>query len=424
MKNKFAKTPLYDIHISNNANMVVFGGYAMPLWYASAKDEHLAVLTGTGLFDTSHMAVLIIKGRDAFDLIQLCFTRDINRCAVKNNRPLPDGGAAYGAFLDRQGRVIDDAVLFRFKAHCWLVVVNAGMGGVIAEHLKNNAGSRDVKISDLTSMIGKVDIQGIDSERILKKILAFPEPVFNGMGYFTFKGHFDPDFESRESVCLRDGTPLLLSRTGYTGEFGFEVFISSDHLVELWKLIMWAGKEYGLIPCGLAARDSLRAGALLPLAHQDIGAWPFINNPWEFALPFNSRRTAFTKKFIGDEALLEIENPEFTYPFAGFDLRKVSVSDPAFVLDRQGILIGDVLTCVSDMGIGRRCNRIYSIVSPEKPDGFNPKGLCCGFIKVKRPLKYGETVKLKDKRREIKVEVVADIRPDRTARLEHALFKD
>ncbi|MCD6224964.1 MAG: aminomethyl transferase family protein, partial [Deltaproteobacteria bacterium] len=112
----------------------------------------------------------------------------------------------------------------------------------------------------------------------------------------------------------------------------------------------------------------------------------------------------------------------FTYPFAGFDLRKVSVSDPAVVLDSHGRIIGDVLTCVTDMGIGRQKNRIYSISSPKKPGDFNTKGLCCGFIKILKPLKYGETVKLKDKRREIKVEVVSDIRPDRTARVGSVAF--
>jgi aminomethyltransferase len=420
MNDKPAKTSLYDIHLSNNANMVIFGGYAMPLWYTSAKKEHLAVLTGTGLFDTSHMSTLIIEGQDAFDIIQLCFTRDISRCIGRHNRPIYDGRSVYGAFLNTKGWVIDDAILFRLQEKCYMSVINSGMGSIIAEHLKNHIGSRDVKITDLTGKVGKIDIQGMGSAMILKKILADHETVFNGMEYFSFKGHFDTAYTSVENIRLKDGTPLLLSRTGYTGEFGFEIFIDSEHLVKLWELIMSAGKKYGLIPCGLAARDSLRAGAMLPLSHQDIGSWPFINNPWDFALPFNSDRTGFTKKFIGDESLLNIKTPEFTYPFAGFDLRKVSVSDSAVVLDSYGSIIGDVLTCVTDMGIGRQKNRIYSISSPKKPDDFNAKGLCCGFIKVLKQLKYGEIVKLKDKRREIKVEVVSDIRPDRTARVRSA----
>ncbi|MEA1971150.1 MAG: aminomethyl transferase family protein, partial [Thermodesulfobacteriota bacterium] len=168
--------------------------------------------------------------------------------------------------------------------------------------------------------------------------------------------------------------------------------------------------------CGLAARDSLRAGAVLPLSHQDIGPWPFINNPWSFALPFNDDQTGFTKKFTGDEALINIEEPGYTYPFAGFDLRKVSPGDSTVVTDSGDVEIGVVLTCVTDMAIGRIDEKIYSITSPDRPDEFNPKGLSCGFVKVTKKLSGGDTVKLNDGRRTIKVVIVDDIRPDRTAR--------
>jgi len=113
---------------------------------------------------------------------------------------------------------------------------------------------------------------------------------------------------------------------------------------------------------------------------------------------------------------LNIEAPEYTYAFAGNDLRKVSTEDPAVVLDPDGNEIGRVLTCVTDMGIGRHEDRIYSITSPDKPEGFKPRGLCCGFIKVKSKLAPGEIVEIKDKRRKLKVTIVEDIRPDRTAR--------
>jgi aminomethyltransferase len=171
-----------------------------------------------------------------------------------------------------------------------------------------------------------------------------------------------------------------------------------------------------MIPCGLAARDSLRGGAVLPLSHQDIGHWPFINHPWSFTLPFNDDHSAFTKDFIGSEALLHIQNPEFTYAFVCDDLRKVSTEEPAIVLDNSGKEIGSVLTCVTDMGIGRHEGLIYSIASPNKPASFDPKGLSCGFIKVRVRLFEGDIVEIKDKRRKLKATIVNDIRPDRTAR--------
>jgi aminomethyltransferase len=179
-------------------------------------------------------------------------------------------------------------------------------------------------------------------------------------------------------------------------------------------MVMAAGEAFELTACGLAARDSLRAGAVLPLSHQDIGPWPFLNTPWAFALPYDAAGTGFTKSFLGDKALAEVTHPEYTYPFAGFDLRKVTL--PAVVLDADGAEIGTVLTCATDMAIGRHQDRIYSIASPERPEDCKIKGLCCGFVKVRTPLAEGSVLQLKDARRKVKVRVEADVRPDRTAR--------
>jgi aminomethyltransferase len=418
MDEEIRKTPLHDWHLSHGANMAVFGGYDMPLWYPSgAKKEHLTVLTNAGIFDTSHMAVIMVTGTDAFELLQLCFTKDLNACVGKKKAPLKPGKCVYGAYLNERGELIDDAIVSQIEHNIYMIVVNAGMGGDIAHHMTDYAGSRDVEIIDLTDKVGKIDIQGPMAASILMNVLKEPKEVFDGMFYFTFKGHFDSMSTLAGTVSLNDGTPILLSRTGYTGEFGFEIFVNPDHLIGTWEMILTAGKDFDLISCGLAARDSLRAGALLPLSHQDIGPWPFVNHHWLFTLPYNDDRTGFTKKFIGDEALRNIEESEHTCAFAGYDLRKVSTHDPAaYVLDSDGNEIGEVLTCVSDMAIGRHGDRIYSISSPDKPEVFNPKGLCCGFVKVKPKLLPGQIVELKDKRRKIKVMIVDDIRPDRTAR--------
>jgi aminomethyltransferase len=213
-----------------------------------------------------------------------------------------------------------------------------------------------------------------------------------------------------------DGTPLLLSRTGFTGEFGFEVFVETPHLKQLWEMVLTAGRDLGLTSCGLAARDSLRTGAVLPLSHQDIGAWPFANNPWLMALPYDADRTQFTKGFIGSEALLRLTDAEHTYPYVGDDPRKVAVEDPATVMDLNGQMIGRVLTCATDMGIGWHAGRIYSVASPDRPVGFEPKGLSCGFVRVGRRLSPGDRIEIRDRRRSIPVTIVTDIRPDRTAR--------
>ncbi len=410
------KTPLHAWHKARGAKMVDFKGWEMPLWYPTgAVEEHRIVITNVGGFDTSHMSVLTITGAGARALLQRCFTKDLEACVGAAANPLSDGKCVWGAFLDEEGDLMDDAIVSQISETEYLCVVNAGWGATIAQHLRKHGTGTDIEITDLTGKVGKIDLQGPLSARVLKKVLANPEGVLLNMRYFNFRGHFGKD-SGHADVLLGDGIPVVVSRTGYTGEFGFELFAAAEDLLAVWEHILEAGKEFGIIACGLAARDSLRAGAGLPLSHQDIGPWPFINHPWRFGLPYTKDGKAFTKEFIGDKVLAKVTAADHTIPFAGYDPRKVSLEDPAVVIDSGGEEIGVVLTCVADMAMGRVGERIYSIASPDKPEAFKPKGLCCGFVKVRRRLEVGEIVQLKDKRRSIKVMIVDEIRPDRTAR--------
>jgi aminomethyltransferase len=409
------KTPLFTWHTCNGANMVEFGDYLMPVWYASARDEHLAVVTHAGLFDTSHMAAVRVFGPDAFDLLQWCFSRNLDSCVGKDNAPLTPGKCVYGVFLDEHGEAIDDSIVYKIKDEEYLVVVNAGMGGIIAAHLQTKGTGRRVRCVDLTDNLGKIDIQGPTAVKTMQKVLKAPETVFDKLTYFSAKGHFDRTSEFAGNVQLLDGTPLLLSRSGYTGEVGFELFVERKHTVKLWETLIEAGKEFGVIACGLAARDSLRAGAILPLSHQDIGHWPYVHHPWPFALPLNQAGTGFTKQFLGSDALLKATGAPHTLTFAGNDLRKVDTHD-ARVFDLAGKEIGTVLTCVTDVAIARHCGKIYSIASPTKPEGLAFKGLSCGFVKVASNLPPGTAIELRDGRRAIQVVIETDVRPDRTAR--------
>lgn len=408
------QTPLFDWHKAHGANIVEFGDYMMPVWYASARNEHLAVVSQAGLFDTSHMATIRVFGADAFEVLQWCFTRDLNACSGKDAAPLTDGKCVYGLFLDDHGHAMDDSIVYKIKDGEYMVVVNASMGGVIASHLAEQAKGRSVQVMDLTDQLGKIDIQGPASIKTMAKILKNPEVVFDKLPYFSAKGHFDPASTLAGQVQLLDGTPVLLSRSGYTGEVGFELFVERAHTVKLWETIMAAGEEFGLAACGLAARDSLRTGAVLPLSHQDIGHWPCIRNPWPFALPFKASGEGFTKPFLGSVALEKATDAPYTLTFVGNDLRKVDAHDARVYLDGQEI--GTVLTCATDMAIGRHEGRIFSIASPDKPEGLAIKGLCCGFIKVGLKLAPGTLVEIKDGKRAIQVLIETDVRPDRTAR--------
>ncbi len=410
------KTPLYQWHIDNGANMAEFSSYSMPLWYPQgARDEHIGVIKYAGLFDTSHMAVVLVQGDGAHQLLQLAFSKDLDRCLGLQKTPLVQGRSVYGVFLDERGHVIDDAIVTRQAETLYMVVVNAGMGGKIVDHLQQQSTAAVVEIIDLSDRLGKIDIQGPASAQILGALLQDQAGVFSGFPYFSTKGWFD--LSQSKSVLLADSTPVLLSRTGYTGEFGFEIFLESRHLEKVWNVLLQEGGEK-ICACGLASRDSLRAGAVLPLSHQDIGDWPFLANPWQFALPLDEHG-GFTKRFIGAEALQHNETVEYTYPFAGFDPRKIVPGPDTAVLDENDRKVGRILTCATDMAIGRIDDRIVSIattVAAGRPEDFKAKGLSCGFVLVSQKCNPGDTLFLTDGKRKIPIEIRLDIRPDRTAR--------
>jgi aminomethyltransferase len=403
------RTLLYEYHLAKGANMGTFGGYEMPLWYKNgAKAEHLAVILRAGLFDTSHMAAITVKGGAARSLLQYCVSKDLEKCIADG--PLTAGRCVYGVFLLPDGSVLDDAIIYQLGDNLYLVVVNAGMGEKVTAHLQ--AQNYDVIVEDLSGRFGKIDIQGPWSARILQKILKDPNQIFEGMVYFSFKGGFG-DIAGTGSVELSDGSPILLSRTGYTGEFGFELYCDLPYLSKLWHMILSAGSDDGMLVCGLAARDSLRAGAMLPLSHQDIGAWPFLNNPWQFALPWAADGKSFTKHFLGAEGLLKSDWREYTLPFAGFDPRKIVAGENGAVLNLAGERIGTILTCTTDMAIDRVEGHIVSISGDRS---LQPRGLSCGFVRVNNICKPREQLILSDGKRNVQMEIRADVRPNRTAR--------
>lgn len=404
-------TLLTPWHREHGATFGEFGQYRMPLWYpAGPVKEHRTVITAAGLFDTSHMAEILIEGPNAYELLQRTLTKDLRRCIGKNH-PIEPGRATYGFLLNTDGHVLDDAIVMMEDTDRFLLVVNAGMGSTITRHLLTQGDDLDVTVTDFTDRLCKLDLQGPASARILAKILAPSKKLKPPFPYFSFVGHYD--HLQRGVRTLRDA-PVMISRTGYTGEFGFELFIRPSDFTALWTDLIEAGSPEGLLPCGLGARDSLRAGAGLPLSHQDIGDWPCIHHPWPFALPWRGDNN-FTKSFLGDEALLQSRSSApHTFAFLGENGRKVAPGAEVLLNDTP---IGTVLTCVTDMAIDLVDTQVRSLASPDAPPDFNPRGLACGFVKVTRPLQTGQTLTLKDKRRELPVRIVQDIRPHRTARM-------
>jgi aminomethyltransferase len=382
----------------------------MPLWYSTGSvKEHLFVVEKSGLFDIGHMDLLRLRGKDAFNLLQRCLTRDISNMDV--------GVCGYSMILNEQGHVVDDTIAYNMGNGDYILIVNAGMGPVVRQHLVQHNAFKDVAVVDESGRFSKIDLQGPASVTIVKKLLSKGRGTLEGLRYFHFRGDY-ADSNSEIAFAVGAGNtgnagniPVLLSRTGYTGEVGFEIVVPYDKTLSVWNMIMDAG-EGDVIPCGLAARDSLRTGAVLPLSHQDIGNWPFVNTPWDIALPRKDGQ--FTKPFIGS-GIYDAPPSTYTYPFCGFDPRKVETCSASVLLD--GTAIGTVSTCAIDMAIGRVDGKIYSIATPGKPESFKPRGLACGFVQVNRQLEPGVKVSLKDARRSVEVEIVRDIRPDRTARI-------
>lgn len=271
-KKELKRTPLYPEHIQLGARMVPFAGWQMPLSYRDGIiREHLSTREGAGLFDVSHMGELLLEGSTAHEDLGRLFTADISR--------LDPGSAKYGFFLKKDGTFIDDLIVFKKGPQEYMLVVNASRVEADKEWVKSNISGSTV-LKDLSDSIAKIDLQGPSSDRIMSDLIG-PEKVAS-LRRFRF-------IES--SIHGRD---VLLSRTGYTGENGFEIFTSPAEACYLWKTFL----GYDLVrPAGLGARDTLRLEAGYPLYGNDIGPE---NTPREAGL---MRFVDMTKDFIGKSAL-------------------------------------------------------------------------------------------------------------------------
>jgi len=246
------KTPLNNIHRALGAKLVEFGGWEMPVQYQGIIDEHLAVRRAAGLFDVSHMGEIAVDGPKALDFIQLL---TINDAAALSN-----GQVQYTAMCYPDGGVVDDMTLYRFGQDCFLFCVNAANidkdFAWMLQILKESA-MADVEIRNLSPDYGQLALQGPASAAILAGLTT---TTLEGIAYYHFE----------EGTVA--GTPAIISRTGYTGEDGFELYIPAERTAELWEALMTAGNEHGLVPAGLGCRDTLRLEKKYALYGHEISA--------------------------------------------------------------------------------------------------------------------------------------------------------
>ena len=304
----YKKTPLNSRHRSSGAKMVLFGGWEMPLEYSSIAEEHMAVRTRAGLFDVSHMGEIEIAGKDALAAVQAVSANDASRLQV--------GQAQYSVLLTPQGTIVDDLLVSRLAATHFLLVVNAGNiqkdYAWIAGHI---AAAGDAVAVDASSRYALLALQG---PKALESLQPLTDVDLAAMKYYRFA--------HGEVASVR----ATVSRTGYTGEDGFEIFVPPPSADRAWQAILQTGRSAGVIPCGLGARDTLRLEAGMRLYGNDIDE---TTTPLEADLGW----TIGWRKddFIGAAALREQKAAGVRRKIAGFEM-----IDPGIARHGHDVYIG------------------------------------------------------------------------------------
>ena len=344
-------TPLNATHREMGAKMVNFAGWDMPVWYSSVLEEHLAVRNAAGLFDVTHMGVFQAEGPDACLFLDSVCGNDIGALAI--------GESCYTHFLDSDANVLDDLLVYRRGQEKYLVVVNAandekdwawlnavreGKTRVDFQSPWAVAFGRKVTLRNLRDrqagpeMRVDVALQGPKSREIMLKLKCSAEDRKAILGLKW----------AQLCEATLDDIPLVISRTGYTGErMGFELFVHPDRAVDLWKALLAAGEPLGLKPCGLGARDSLRTEAGLPLYGHEMGG---MLNLGVGEAAFGGFVKTYKPWFIGRQAYLQQEEDRkgivIRFRFDEKRTRMAHLGDP--VLDERGKVVGTVTSCAID----------------------------------------------------------------------------
>jgi aminomethyltransferase len=306
------KTALYQKHCDLDAKMVEFAGFYMPIQYTSITEEHLAVRNTAGLFDVSHMGEFIFKGEDAL--------KELNRLTINDVSKLEIGQVQYSAMCYPNGGMVDDLLIYRFADH-YMMVVNAANLAKDFKHLKDNLKGK-VELTDISDEVTLLALQGPKSMEILLPLTKF---ALNDLKYYWF---------AEGEVA---GINAIISRTGYTGELGFELYVDFKDSEKLWDTIMKAGKPLGLKPVGLGARDSLRLEMKYCLYGNDITQ---DTNPLEAGLGWITK----LKKgdFIGKEALIKVKEAGLKRMLVGFEVEGKAFPRQHYPVLIDGVQVGEV----------------------------------------------------------------------------------
>ena len=313
------KTALNAMHRRMGAKMVDFGGWDMPVEYSGLIAEHMAVRTGVGVFDVSHMGDIQLRGPGSLEAVQHITMNDVSK--------LQEGQAQYSAMLYPQGTFVDDVIVHKLSPNDYLIVINAGTREKDFNWVRTNVRGFDCHANDYSDYYTQLAIQGPKAAETLAKLTKVDLGTIKG---YWFKWG---------TVCGLANT--LIARTGYTGEDGFEIYVPSDVPTSerVWNEVLEAGKEFGILPCGLGARNTLRLEAAMSLYEHEIS---------ETINVFEARLDRFMKldrgPFIGSEALQKIQEAGGpSRKLVGLEMIERGIARDGYpVLDLKGKKIGEV----------------------------------------------------------------------------------
>ena len=322
MENK--KTCLFDRHVALGATMSPFGGFDMPIQYTSIIEEHEAVRKQCGVFDVSHMGEVLVKGKEATSFINHIFTNDVQNLAV--------GKVMYGMMCYDDGGTVDDTCICRLAEEEFLMTINAANIDKDIDWIKTNAKGYNVDIEHLSDYYGQLAIQGPDSEAIVNEVLGIP---CQDLHFYEVKTIHKNDEE------------IIISRTGYTGEDGFELYGSHQFIILQWDKLMSSGR---CKPCGLGCRDTLRFEVGLPLYGNELSS--------EIS-PIMAGLGMFVKleksEFIGREALLRQKTEGVAKRLRGIELDDNAIPRHGYNILQNGAIIGQVTTGYRLISTNKSC---------------------------------------------------------------------
>jgi aminomethyltransferase len=329
-------TPLYDEHEELGARLVDFAGYEMPVQYEGIKVEHEAVRNHAGLFDVSHMGEAVFRGPDAEAAVQRLVTRDVGRLDV--------GQAGYCAVCYEDGGTVDDVIVYR-REDDFLIVVNASNREKDLEHFWTNTEDLDVEVADESEDWALLALQGPEAEKVLQD---FTDADLSGLPPFRFvEGEIE-------------GVPAIISRTGYTGEDGFEIYLSPDGAPRIWRRLI----EAGVTPAGLGARDTLRLEAGMCLYGNELDAG---TTPLEAGIGF-AVHLEKDPHFIGQRALLLEDTMGLRKKLVGFEMEGRGIARHGYHVTSGAEVVGEVTSGTKSPTLDRAIG--LALVDPEVDDWF------------------------------------------------------